>query len=496
MRRPPTEISDYVEILKRRWHLVVIPVLASLFLTIIVGSKLPKYYVSETVVMLDPQKVPLDVVKSGQLDLAQRLQLINQQILSRTQLEKIVSTFGLYKDGGSKDEIIDRMRKDIALEVVRDRRIQDSDVTAFKLSYTARSPELAQSVTRQLGSLYIEENLKVREQIAEGTHEFIDEELTKARDDLQKQEQAMSKFKSEHMGALPQQENSNLQLIGQYQALLQANAEAITRAQQNKQYLQSLLEVNNSKPADKMGSLESARTELAAAEQRYTPSHPDVIRLRSLVKSLEQQQANSTKENSTPQLTSQIAGLDEEIKDRTQRAKDIEAKVRSVQGRVEALPMIEQQFTELSRDYEVSKANYQALLQKKNQTGMTVEMERGAKGENFRILDPATLPQKPTKPNMGLVLASGLGLGLVIGGSLGAIREYQDRSVHSEQDLQYYLRVPVLALMPVIHTQQSWDEQRKANRKKWMISGASLATAALVLVALMIRGTVDLSTWF
>ena len=103
---------------------------------------------------------------------------------------------------------------------------------------------------------------------------------------------------SEHMGALPQQENSNLQLIGQYQALLQANAEAITRAQQNKQYLQSLLEVNNSKPADKMGSLESARTELAAAEQRYTPSHPDVIRLRSLVKSLEQQQANSTKENS------------------------------------------------------------------------------------------------------------------------------------------------------------------------------------------------------
>jgi uncharacterized protein involved in exopolysaccharide biosynthesis len=298
------------------------------------------------------------------------------------------------------------------------------------------------------------------------------------------------------MGALPQQEGSNLQLIGQYQALLQTNAEAITRAQQNKQYLQSLLEVNNSKPADKLGALETARAELSAAEQKYTASHPDVIRLRNQVKSLEQQQANSTKENTTPQLTSQIAGLDEEIKDRTQRAKDIEARMRGVQGRVEALPMIEQQFTELSRDYEVSKANYQALLQKKNQTGMTVEMERGAKGENFRILDPATLPQKPTKPNMGLVLMGGLAIGLVIGGGLGAIREYQDRSVHSERDLQYYLRVPVLALMPVIHTEQSWNEERKAKRKKWMISGVSLATAALILGALMIRGTVDLATWF
>jgi polysaccharide chain length determinant protein (PEP-CTERM system associated) len=496
MRRPPTEITDYLEMLKRRWHLVVIPVVASLFLTIIIGSKLPKYYVSETVVMLDPQKVPIDVVKSGQMDLAQRLQLINQQILSRTQLEKIITTFGLYKDGGSKDEIIDRMRKDIALEIVRDRRIQDSDVTAFKLSYTARSPELAQQVTRQLGSLYIEENLKVREQIAEGTHEFIDEELQKAREDLQKQEQAMSKFKSEHMGALPQQENSNLQLIGQYQALLQANAEAITRAEQTKQYLKSLLEVNNSKPTEKNGPLENARMELALAEQKYTPSHPDVIRLRNQVKSLEQQEASNAKENTTPQLTSQLASLEAEIKDRNQRAKEMEAKVRGVQSRVEALPMIEQQFTELSRDYEVSRANYQALLQKKNQTGMTVEMERGAKGENFRILDPATLPQKPAKPNMGLVLASGLAIGLLIGGGLGALREYQDRSVHSERDLQYYLRVPVLALMPVIHTQQSWNELKKTQRKKWMVSGASLATAALVLVVLMIRGTVDLSTWF
>ena len=496
MRRPPTELSDYLDMLKRRWHLVLIPVLVSLFLTLIIGSKLPKYYVSETVVMLDPQKVPLDVVKSGQMDLAQRLQLINQQILSRTELEKIVSNFGLYKESGSKDEIIDRMRKDIALEVVRDRRIQDSDVTAFKLSYTARSPELAQLVTRQLGSLYIEENLKVREQIAEGTHEFIDQELQKARDDLQKQEQAMSKFKSEHMGALPQQENSNLQLIGQYQALLQANAEAITRAEQTKQYLKSLLEVNNGKPAEKMGALENARAELAVAEQKYTPSHPDVIRLRNQVKSLEQQQASSAKENTTPQVTSQLASLEEEIKDRNQRAKDLEAKVRGVQGRVEALPMIEQQFTELSRDYEVSKANYQALLEKKNQTGMTVEMERGAKGENFRILDPATLPQKSSKPNMMLVLMGGLAIGLVIGGGLGAAREYQDRSVHSERDLQYYLRVPVLALMPVIHTDQSWNELKKSKRKKWIVSGASFASAVLVLAVLMIRGTVDLSTWF
>lgn len=497
MRRPPTEIFDYLEILQRRWPLLAIPLLVSLFLTLIIGSKLPKYYVSETVVALDPQKVPIDVVKSGQMDLSQRLQLINQQILSRTQLQKIVDAFGLYKDsGGTKDEIIDRMRRDISMEIVRDQRMQDNEVTAFRLSYTARTPELAQQVTRQLASLYIEENLKVREQIAEGTHEFIDEELQRARQDLEKQEQAMTKFKSEHMGALPQQENSNLQLIGQYQALLQSNSEAIARAEQNKQYLQSLLEVTGPKPAEKSAALESARMELAIAEQKYTPSHPDVIRLRNQVKSLELQQSTTAKESSTPQLSSQLAALDEELKVRTARAKELEAKVRGVQGRVEALPMIEQRYTELSRDYEVSRANYQALLQKKNQTGMTVEMERGAKGENFRILDPASLPQKPSKPNMAMVLLGGLAIGAMVGGGLGALREYQDRSVHTERDLQYYLRVPVLALMPVIHTEQSWHVEKAARKKKWVIGGASLTAATLIICVLIFRGTIDLGMWF
>jgi succinoglycan biosynthesis transport protein ExoP len=273
-RRTPTDISDYLEILERRWPLLAIPLVIAFFLTLIVGSKLPKYYVSETVVMLDPQKVPLDVVKSGSMDLSQRLQLINQQILSRTQLQKIIDTFALYKDvRGTQDEIIERMRKDITLEIVRDRRIQDDNVTAFRIAYTARSPELAQQVTRQLGSLYIEENLKVREQIAEGTHEFIDEELQKAREELQKQEQAMAKFKSAHMGALPQQETSNLQLIAQYQALLQSNTEALARAQQSKQYLQSLLEVSGPKDNAKNQACGNRRGRISRWRNRST-RHP------------------------------------------------------------------------------------------------------------------------------------------------------------------------------------------------------------------------------
>lgn len=496
-RRVPTGFSDYIEILGRRWHLIAIPLFVALFLTLIIGSRLPKYYLSETVVMLDPQKVPLDVVKSGSMDLSQRLQMINQQILSRTQLEKIVDTFGLYKDfRGARDEVIEQMRKDIQLEVVRDRRIHDENVTAFRLAYLARSPELAQQVTRQLGSLYIQENLKVREQIAEGTHEFIDAELQKARENLQEQEESMRKFKSAHMGALPQQETSNLQLIAQYQALLQANTEALNRAQQSKQYLQSLLEVSAPKPLEKVQALEQARMDLAMAEQKYTDNHPDVVRLRAQVKALGKEQVSAGKESATPQLESQMKTLEVEIKTRAERSKELEGKLRSVQGRLETLPLIEQQFTELSRDYEVSRTNYQALLQKKNQTGMTVEMERGAKGENFRILDPASLPQKPTKPNMLMVLAVGMMMGCAVGGGLAFIQELRDRGIHNERDLKHYLHVPVLALMPVIHTPQSFAEMKQQKRRKWMLSGASVAAATVVLVALMIRGTIDIRGWF
>src|SRR5712671_1361993 len=190
-RRPPTDLTDYWEIFLRRWRWIVIPAVAIALAVFMVTLRLPKLYKSETLILVDPQKEPADYVKatiSG--DVTDRLQTISQEILSRTRLQKIIDQFGLYKEQKNlvQEDIVELMRKDITLDIVTDPRARPgTGVGGFKIAYSGSTPALAQQVTRQIASLFIEENLKVREQQAEGTNEFIESELNKARETLQAQ---------------------------------------------------------------------------------------------------------------------------------------------------------------------------------------------------------------------------------------------------------------------------------------------------------------------
>jgi polysaccharide chain length determinant protein (PEP-CTERM system associated) len=500
-KRNPSDFDDYLAIVRRQWPFLVVPFVICTFLTLVIGAKLPKYYRSETLILVDPQKLPPEIVKSAGTDVSERLQVISQQVLSRTQLEKIIAQFDLYRDKKlTKEDTVEQMRKDIEVNVVQDERARESDrtVSAFKVSYTGRSPEQAQNVTRQLASLFIEENLRVREQVAEGTNEFVDSELQRARDELAKQEEQIREFKNKYSGMLPEQQQANLQVLGQLQQMLQSNTESLSRAQQQKQYLASLAEATKGTPQQSRDAaqLEALKAELVTAQQKYTDSHPDVIRLKAQVQALEQQVKQTAQAELTPQITSQLTAADEEVKSRAKRGAEIEAKIRSIQGRMETLPAIEQQFSSLSRDYEVSKANYQSLLQKKNLSAMHVEMERNAKGENFRVLDPASLPEKPSKPNMLQVTAVGLMAGLALGGGIVFLREMKNEAVFNEKDLQHYIPLRVLGVVPEIATKESMAASKARRRKTISISVASAAAMCSVIAVLIMRGTIDLRGWF
>jgi succinoglycan biosynthesis transport protein ExoP len=499
-RRPPSGIQDIVAIFLRRKWWVIVPFIAIAVGVFAVSSRLPRFYTSETLILVDPQKVPENYVKATvSSDLSDRLQTISQEILSRTRLQKIIDQFGLYRDqrGTAQEDIIAMMRKDITVEVQNDGEQnpnRDHGAIAFKITYLARDPHMAQDVTRQLASLFIEENERVRAQQAEGTDEFISSELEKARVTLQQQEEKVKAFKSVHLGSLPEQEQSNLAVLGQYQGLLQANSDAISRAQQQRTYLQSMMEALKKKqlPSQKSPTeqaLEQKRAELLEAQQKYTNDHPDVIGLKTQVSVLEEQVKNSSAGGAAQgdgvefaQLRGQINTLDMEIKNRNARLAEIEGKIRSLQGRVDMLPSVEQQFADLTRDYETSKNNYQSLLEKKNSSGMAAEMERRAKGEQFRILDPATLPQRATKPDMLQINLFGVLGGLAFGCGLGFLMEMRDSSMHADRDAAYYLNVPVLGSLPLIATKESIAAER---RRKWMT--ASACAAAMVAIAVLFR---------
>lgn len=497
-KRPPTEIADYLDIFNRRKWWILVPAFIITISVAMISVKLPKFYRSQTLILVDPQKVPAEYVKATvSSDVTDRLQTISQEILSRTRLQKIIDQFGLYRDHPSymsQEDVIEMMRKDIKVEVVTDdnQNSRAKSSAAFRISYTGKDPALVQQVTRQIASLFIEENLKVRQGQAEGTDAFIESELQKAAEALQVQEDKIRAFKARNIGSLPEQQQANLQVLGQLQGLLQANSDAIGRAQQQKTYLESLLDAMNKRAPllPKPGfqaELDSRRAELVAAQEKYTPTHPDVIRLQNEVKALEAKAASmaATEAKNAPvsdqpdQLKGQLLSTEQEIKERTKRQSDLEARIRGMQGRIDILPTVEQQFSEINRDYLTSKANYESLLQKKNSSGMAAEMERHAKGEQFRILDPANFPEKPFKPDLLQLNLMGLIGGLVVGCALGMLFEFKDPSLHSDKDVAFLVPVRVLGTLPMIMTPTTFAAEKKKQKMGYAVG----ATAAMIALA-------------
>jgi polysaccharide chain length determinant protein (PEP-CTERM system associated) len=500
-RRIPDQFDDYMDILRRRWTLVAIPTFVAVFSMLLISAKLPKYYRSETVIKVDPQKVPQDIIRATVGGgVADRLQLIYQQVMSRTQLEKIIQQNGLYKDKTnlSAEELIELMRSDISMDIVADRSSRSQDLTAFKIGYLGRTPQQAMEVTRQLGSLFIEENVKVRSATAEGTKGFLEEEVEKVKAKLQVQEAKIKEFQSKYMGSLPEQQAANLQMAGQAQAMMQANMDALNRAYQGKIYLESQLEMaKQTTPVSPLSQqLEMKRNELTAVEQKYKEGHPDVVRLRGEVAALEEQVKASAPPSNTGQIRSQLAAVEQEIKERTRRQADLEARMRGLQGNMQSLPMVQQQYQELMRDYDVTKTQYQTLLAKQGSSSIAASMEISGKGEQFSTLDPASFPEKPAKPNMLQLNLVGLFAGLIVGTALAAYKEIRDHSIHTDRDLRHYVPAPVLGCMPQIHTVESLRVEKRKRLRNWALSGSAVTGAASVIGFLVYRGTINFAWWF
>ena len=175
-------------------------------------------------------------------NLQDRLDSITQQILSRTRLLRIIDKLNLYgneRQGETPDELVDRMRKDIEIELVRSPG--RDELSSFNIYYSARDPQVAQRVTSELTNLFISENLESRQQQSESTTEFLSSQLEEARQALAEQEEKVREFKDKHLGELPGQVQSNLQILSGLQTQLQGEQDALDRAKQQTVYLDSLL---------------------------------------------------------------------------------------------------------------------------------------------------------------------------------------------------------------------------------------------------------------
>jgi polysaccharide biosynthesis transport protein len=516
-----TDWKKYWQVLCRRRWCLTLPAFGIWLAVWGLTWFLPAIYRSETVILVEQQKVPEQyVVPNVASDLQDRLQSMTQQILSRTRLVRIMNDFRLYPKllgRVPEDDIVERMRKNIQVEAVQAPN-RSGELTAFKVAYLSYDPAIAQKVTSQLTSLFINENLKARQQQSAETTQFLATQLDDTRQRLAEQETKVREYKSQHLGQLPEQVQSNVQILAGLQAQRQQENDLLGRAQQQSVYLEALhtqwrsleanLRVGNSSGAVTPPALDEELTRLherlAELSSHYTERHPDVRKINDQIAKTEKmkQQMEAQLAASAPsgdgdaaghptstadmqalssrmEVESQIKANKLEIENRQHAIREIEARIEDYQGRLNMTPVREQQLAALTRDYEQSRKNYEQLLAKRDQSEMATDLEKRQQGEQFRVLDPPNLPQKPYSPNRLTLDLIGLVAGFIVGAVCLAAAEASDDRVYSKDELAKIVPAPVLTEIPPLATPTEQDAQA---RSKWL-QRAVINAMALVVVA-------------
>jgi len=501
------DIQRYLQLVKRHHIHFLIPLFLGWLMVWGASWVLPARYKSNTLILVEQPTMPKNYVESNvNDDLQNRLQSITQQILSRTRLLLIIDKLHLYGDSRrhlTPDEKVELMRKDIDIVLVRDSH--DDQITAFKISYSTRDAHVAQQVTSELSSLFITDNLQVRQQQSEATTKFLESQLEDARASLADQEAKVRDFKGKHEGELPSQEASNLQILSGLQAQLQNEQDTLNTAKQQRVYLQTLIEQyrtlhSNPGSADSTPTgdqnIDRLKSKLADLRSRYTDNYPEVENLKDEITKAERTRdtinaepktlrngvrqfdaTDASKNSAALQLQGQLQANQVEIANRGQAITELKARVNGYQDRLNTEPASEEQLADLTRGYDQSKANYDDLLKKENESEMATSMEQMQQGERFSILDPPSLPLKPDFPNRLKFCGIGLGLGLVLGLIVAGGFEYMDDRLHSEKEIKLLLPVAILSEIPEIVS--PLDERIS---KKRMVLGWTMAALAFATI--------------
>ena len=503
-------LETLFQIARRRKWLILLPSVIVMIAAVAVIRNLPNVYRSQSLILVVPQRVPESYVRSTvTARIEDRLHAISQQILSRTRLEQIVNDFNLYPRERARKElmedIVERMRTyDIGISVVKG--------DAFTVSYAADDPRVAMRVTERLASLFIDESLRDREVLAEGTSEFLSTQLDESRRQLEATESKIEEYQRAFNGELPSQTPANLQGLHNTEMALQALGEALNRDRERRISFERLatdiVEEEANLPAASSANknqqmaqvmedeLRVAKQALLAVELKLKPDHPDVRKQRRAVeeleKRLEAQKLDSdlaakpvvavpmdqARRKRLLDARAELENLDRQIQAKLAEETRLRGVLGMYQARIEAAPVREAELAALTRDYETLQGTYRSLLQKRAESQISANLEKRQIGEQFRVLDPARLPERPVSPDRPRLYAMAILVALAIGAGLAAAAEYFDRTLRSEADVRAALNLMVLATIPYMR-----DAAASARRLRRNVAIGVAATTVLAVCA-------------
>jgi polysaccharide biosynthesis transport protein len=496
------------DMVQRRHMFFLVPFFGGWLLVFGLSFVLPKMYKSTTLILVQEPTMPKNYVLPNISDnLQDRLQSITQQLESRTRLLAIIRELHLNQRNGrviSPDNAVDAMQKDISVDLVRD---SSGLINAFKVSYSAPSPTIAQKVTYELTTQFINENLEVRQAESQDATKFLQGQMETARQTLAEQEAKVRGFETMHQGELPDQEATNLNILNGLQSQLQGEEDSLRAATQQRSYFQSLVEQYRAaapvRTADGAPTglatmdmqLQTLRTQLADLSTRYTDEYPDVQNLKGQIAKMEKARAAlvaqmkkgsaddtggaAAMENAPLlQAQSQLHATDTEIASRQQAISQLKANIAAYQGRLNAAPGVQEQLADLNRGYTQSQTDYNDLLKKESESQMATSMEQMQQGERFTMQDPPNYPLKPDFPNHLKFCGIGVAVGLLLGIALVGVLEYVDDRMHLGEEIKEMMPVAVISEVPEIVTPADVRASRRRVALGW-------ATAAVVLITIL-----------
>jgi polysaccharide chain length determinant protein (PEP-CTERM system associated) len=500
--------------------MVVIPLSLGLAAAPVISKMVPKLYRSDALIRVVPQRVPDSFVKSMLTEkMEDRLPSISSVILSRSRLERIVKDFNLYgpyTTPVSIEDLVQRLRKNID--------VKPEGQESFRVTFVSSDPRLAQRVTGRLASLYVEENLRDRANLADETNAFLESQLKDAKDRLVQHEKKLEAYRKEHAGELPSQLESNLQTIRNAQLQLQSVYESANRTRERRLLLERQIADLQSLPIDSVTvaadgtakadagggtpaqRLEIARAQLESYRLKFKADHPD---LRAAERNVRELEARVQEEGQRPEappsaqvmtpaqavrqkrigdLQAELDVIDHQLTASQSEEKRLKDLMTAYQDKVDVVPTRESELVELTRDYSTIQMAYQSLLTKREDSKIAANLERREIGEQFKILDPASLPERPYNQSQRLaIIASGGGAGLVLGLLLVGFLEYRDASFATEEDVVRLLALPVLATVPVIETPRDRRVRQLRIAAGNVAAAVAFISSAVVLVIWRLR---------
>ncbi|HEV2380676.1 MAG TPA: Wzz/FepE/Etk N-terminal domain-containing protein [Terriglobia bacterium] len=512
--------EDYGRILRRRLRVILIPAVLGAIAGYLITLFLTPQYTSTSAILIERPTVPNNLVPTSTTDdLFTRLETMQEQIESRTRLQPLIERYDLYKSERktSMEDAVDSMRKSIDVRQISfenglSKNSREQPVPGFSIGFTADNPGVAQQVTAELTSMFMHENLQQHEDMAKGTEDFLTNQLQDARRALDDQDAKLAEFKRKNLGALPDDAQTNLQVLASINTRLAAVTEELNRAEQDKAYTQSLLTQQEaawkaagsqtgtgpSATETLQDELSKMKAELSVMQGRYTEDYPDVVKLKSNIADLEKQiaagknapaattPANAAattgtaaqnrapadaataapgspapttgsaqaEDGATPasiqQLRARLRQGDIFLKSETQEQAKLQAQARAYESRLQVTPAVEEEFKQLSMGHEQALKFYNDLLASRDQSQMSVDLESRGQGEQLRVLDSADLPQAPSFPVWWEFAVGGLAGGLALGLGIATLYELRDKALRDERDIEFYLQLPTLALVPSI----------------------------------------------